>query len=131
MGRCKWRKECLFDRIVDYEDVGPTRKYKVRWLGFGPEDDTWQTRGSIHHECIKEFEVANGIYDYDCLYRCPICDLKCKNVTGVKIHSTRVHSKATETNDMDKQQNFDNTLADEAVKTKKLSAQQKLRSTIF
>ena len=76
--------------------------------------------------------MANGIYDYDCLYRCPICDLKYKNVIGgVKIHSTRVHNKATETNDMDKQQNFDNTLADEAVKTKKLSAQQKLRPAIF
>ena len=88
-------------------------------------------RDNLHHEVIKEFEIANGIYDHSQPFRCTICDLPCKTKTGVKIHAAKMHGKANDYNDKEKTQSFANTLADKAVKSKKLSKQQKLRPTVM
>ena len=52
--------EYLVDKIVDHKDVQvnvakkgakkklvPRREYKVRWLGYSPADDTWETEDEL------------------------------------------------------------------------------------
>ena len=119
-GKCKWRDEHPIDKILDFEGPPTARRYKIRWDCFPPEE-SWVPRGNLHHEVIKEFEVANGIYDHTQAFRCEICDLPCKNKTGVKIHAAKAHGKVTKHNDGELVQNFDDTLADKTVKSKKLS----------
>lgn len=52
------------DKVVDrrYYIAGSQVRvqYLVRWKGYGPEDDTWQSRNSLRHarQAIQEFEDA-------------------------------------------------------------------------
>ena len=49
------------DRIIDHEswNAGSTVrvKYRVRWKGYGPEHDTWQTKTSLRHarEAVQDY----------------------------------------------------------------------------
>ena len=61
------------DRIVGHEDpprdttssdrvsrgIPPARKYRMRWLGFPPEQDTWEARSSLLRE------VPDVVQDYE------------------------------------------------------------------
>ena len=100
-------------------------------MGRFPSRGILGTQGRLHPEVIKEFEVANGIYDHTQPFRCEICDLPCKSKTDVKIHSAKAHGKVTKHNDKEKSQSFAGTLTDKAVQSKKLSKQQKGRPTVM
>ena len=68
-GQVRW----LVDRIVGHEDpprdttssdrvsrgIPPARKYRMRWLGFPPEQDTWEARSSLLRE------VPDVVQDYE------------------------------------------------------------------
>ena len=56
-------------------------------------------------------------------YRCDVCDHPCSSQHGVKIHRSKSHKQS-------KPQEFKHTLADKAVQTEKLTAQQKARPTV-
>ena len=65
------------------------RKFKVRWEGYGKEDDTdtWEPRSHLPPKMITEFLKANAMYDFNWPgARCPRCDKPCKNERGVKNH---------------------------------------------
>ena len=42
----------------------PTRRFKVRWKGYGAEDDTWEPFSNLPPHMIKEFLLANGEYEH-------------------------------------------------------------------
>ncbi len=45
------------ERIVGYDETD--RKYRTRWVGFGEDDDTWQTLstfpGGLQHDAIRDW----------------------------------------------------------------------------
>ena len=48
----------LVDAGVD--DQG-NELYKVRWAGYGPEDDTWEPSENLPHALIHEYKQAHGL----------------------------------------------------------------------
>ena len=48
--------------ILDYTGNICQHKYKIRWDCYPPAPDTWEVRGNLHPETIKEFERENGWY---------------------------------------------------------------------
>ena len=127
-GRCRWKDECELEKIV--ECVGPIlkRRYKVRWKGYGPEEDTWQSRTSLHPQTVKEFEIKAGKYDASWPHRCSICDHPCRSQRGVSIHAAKAHRENDKT--ADKAQNFVNSKADKAVRIAKWEEQQSERPKV-
>ena len=67
----------------------------------------------MHPDAIKEFELANGLYDHSWPFRCPECDLPCSSERGVKVHKAKAHGR----NDMtaETEQVYKGSLADKAV----------------
>jgi hypothetical protein len=41
------RLENFIDRIIDERRVGRGKKYLVRWVGYGEEDDEWLSRRDL------------------------------------------------------------------------------------
>ena len=123
-GKCEWKDEFEVDRLLACEGHICSRKYLVRWKGYGADEDRWIPRSGIHPELIKEFEQTNGLYVEDWPHRCDVCDLPCQNAVGVKIHRTKAHKG-------EKTQNFKGTLASEAVKIKKLEKLQETRGVVM
>ena len=64
-GRCCWSKEFKVKRIIDCSGAIYNRKYKIRWDVFPPAPDTWEVRGNVHPQAIKDFEIVNGRYVTD------------------------------------------------------------------
>ena len=122
-GRCEWKNEYEVDHICNHRGPLCARQFKARWKDYEPNFDTWEPRGNLHPELIKEYELANGAYDHEWRFRCEVCDLPCSSSRGVAIHKTRMHKT-------DKEQNFKGTLAAEAVKVCKLVKQQDQRPVI-
>ena len=106
-----------------------SRQYKIRWKDCLPEDDTWEPRSNVHPAAIKDFEIKNGLYEHNWPTRCPMCDLPCKSARGVKIHQSKSHGKNDKTIETD--QKFAGSLADKAVREKKLEEQQSQRPIIY
>ena len=42
------------DFIVEY--CARRKKYKVRWLGYGEEDDEWKLASEIDEQLVKDFD---------------------------------------------------------------------------
>lgn len=53
----KGQLENFVERILDEKRVGRTKKYLVRWLGYGAEDDEWLPR--------KELEECEALDDWE------------------------------------------------------------------
>jgi hypothetical protein len=45
--RDKGKEEFFIDQIIDVKIVKGKRWYRVRWLGYGEEDDTWESRHTL------------------------------------------------------------------------------------
>ena len=100
-GRCRWSNYFLVDKILDVcGAVGTTsRKFLIRWSGYGPEEDRWRPRQTIFPGLVTDYLKANDKYDYDFGgTRCIYCDLPCKNDRGAKIHQTRFHYADAQSN---------------------------------
>ena len=122
-GRCAWRDEFMVENILDHKGPTCARKYKIRWAGFSADHDTWEPRGNLHPEAIRDYEMANGAYVFTWPHRCDVCNLPCRSSRGIKIHKAKSHKA-------EKQQDFNKRLADKAVQVKKFIKLQKCRTTI-
>ena len=49
--------------VVMAEGDSFNRKYEVRWTGY--EKTTMEPRSHIHGDLVKEYELTNGVYDFD------------------------------------------------------------------
>ena len=111
---------------VEGDTGSPKRRFLIRWAGYGPEEDSWEPRENVSPSAIKEFLLANGLYDHNWNgARCPHCDKPCKNMHGVKIHLHSCRWKP------EPGQNFAGTRAAAKVKLDKLSEAQKSKSKVF
>ena len=82
-GKCKRRHYYEIEKIAEAEEG----LFKVRWAGYGEEDDTWEPWHHLPPTMIKEYLLANGLYDHEWTgARCHLCDKKCKNERGIKNH---------------------------------------------
>ena len=51
------REEYVIDRLVDVEqDVQGKTFYRVRWLGYKPEEDTWEWEGNLPNHFIRRYK---------------------------------------------------------------------------
>ena len=109
------------------ECKGPVynRQYPIHWKGYSHDWDTWERRGNLHPDTIKEFELQNNLYVSNWPHRCDVCDLPCRTEKGTKTHKRIKHNRVT------KQQTFLGTLADRAVKITKWKDQQKVRPEVI
>ena len=125
-GKCKWKDEYLIDGILDSR--GPAnssrQQFLIKWKGYGEEHDSWQPRGNIDPDYVKEYLQANGQYDYSWPGpRCPCCDLPCKSEHGLRMHLKSCRY-------VEEQQHFTDTLADRKVKRNKVEAAQANKPTV-
>ena len=51
------REEYVIDRLVDVEqDAQGKTFYRVRWLGYKPEEDTWEWEGNLPNHFIRRYK---------------------------------------------------------------------------
>lgn len=131
MGRCERRDLFITEKILDVSgDAGsPKRRFKVRWQGYGEEDDRWEPYSNLPPHMIKEFLLANGLYDHDWPgARCPLYDKPCKNSRGVKSHMWHCYFYNAGKDDED--QVFKGSKAEAAARVDKLKATQASRPEV-
>ena len=63
-GTCEWANEFEVDHITGHRGPVTARQYHIRWKHYEPKYDTWESRGNLHPELIREYELANGVYDH-------------------------------------------------------------------
>jgi hypothetical protein len=52
-------KEYVVERLVDVGQDGKGRRlYRVRWLGYKPEEDTWEPAENLPQHVIRRFDQA-------------------------------------------------------------------------
>ena len=74
-GKCSRRDLFQAEKILAATgDTGTaSRRFKVRWQGYGQESDTWEPYSHLPPHLIKEFLVANDLYVHDWPgARCPL-----------------------------------------------------------
>jgi hypothetical protein len=54
-GTGKWH---VIDRIVEHRDIDGQREYKVRWKGYGANEDQWKEAKDIRDESREEYEKS-------------------------------------------------------------------------
>ena len=113
--RCRFKNEYTVEKILDSKGPTCAKRFKIRWLGYGAEDDTWEPRSNIHPELIRDFKLENNSYDHSWRFRCQVCDLPCASARGVKIHTKKQHQKDMT---VDEEQCFKGSIADKLVKTR-------------
>jgi len=59
--------EYEIESIIDVKRIDGEKKYRVRWKGYSPEDDTWEPKESLDNcpEVIKEFKKRMKIRKYE------------------------------------------------------------------
>ena len=152
-GRCKWADEFEVDKIVSMTgQLGSASElFRVRWKGYGAEEDTEEPRANLHPDLVREFTLANNIHGgqhngpkcprcdelfqdandlqthlQQCrITRCPYCEKKCKNYRGLTVHlrSCRVCPNSP--------QKFTGTRAETKVKEDKLIDMQSQRPVVM
>lgn len=58
----KGKEVYIVSKLVERKKMSGKIHFKVRWKGFGPDDDTWETRTSLLEDVpdlVKEFEKNN------------------------------------------------------------------------
>ena len=60
--KCRYKEEFVVERILDSKGPTCAKRFKIRWLGYGEEADTWEPRANIHPELIREFELETNRY---------------------------------------------------------------------
>ena len=49
--------ENFIEHIIDEKKIGHSKKYLVRWLGYGPEDDEWLSKKELEDcEALDNWE---------------------------------------------------------------------------
>ena len=135
-GKCEYKDIYDIQKILDHRKPPSTREYLVRWLGYGPKDDSWVPRQNIHPMEVTAYEQTKGIYDFECKFRCRHCNRPFNTDRGRKIHEGRMHKfqipEEPEKHVLGKErnQNFTHSLADSAVKLSKMKAAQKHRNLV-
>ena len=61
-GRCEWKEEFEIERILSCKGEVWKRQYLIHWKDYTHEHDTWEPRGNLHPEVIKQFEKQNNLY---------------------------------------------------------------------
>ena len=54
----------MMDRIVEAVEITDGWRYRVRWHGYGADEDTWEPHGNLPPDEVTDFRKQNGIYDY-------------------------------------------------------------------
>ena len=130
-GRCPKRDMYTAEKIlaVTGETGSALRRFKVRWKGYGADDDTWEPRSHLPPHLIKEFLLANDLYDHHWQgARCELCDNPCKNARGVKCHMR--HCYFNNAGSQNKAQDFHGRKAEAAAITQKRKDAQELKETV-
>ena len=101
----------------------------MRWQGYGEDEDTWEPYSHLPPSMIKEFLLANGLYDHAWPgVRCGLCDKPCKNSRGVRCHLR--HCYHLNVGRDQPAQDFTNRKVEKAARTTKLKEAQKTRPTV-
>ena len=130
-GKCARKNLYTADKILEVSGAtgSPLRRFKVRWAGYGADEDTWEPFANLPPHMIKEFLVANDMYDYAWSgARCPLCDKPCKNLRGVKIHMRHCYFHNIEGGQQ--KQSFSHRKAEAAARTAKTKHTQNSRPKI-
>ena len=69
-GGCEWKDEFKVDFITNHRGPVTTRQYNIRWKTYSTNFDTWEPRGNLHPEFIKDYELANDAYVHGWRFRC-------------------------------------------------------------
>ena len=87
--KCTRKDIFEIEKILEVSgDTGsPKRHFKVWWVGYGADYDTWEPFYNLFPNMIKEYLLANNLYDHVWSgARCTLCDKPCKSSRGVKFH---------------------------------------------
>ena len=64
-GTCPWKAEFVVDSIINHNWTLTKRQFLIRWAGYDASHDTWEPRGNVHPERIRDHEIAAGAYDFN------------------------------------------------------------------
>jgi hypothetical protein len=55
----RFKVDRLLDKRTRRYGRGQRVEYLVRWLGYGPEDDTWEPAANVDSDLIADFEASH------------------------------------------------------------------------